>query len=454
MFFALNGQTNSVNDALPKHILESFRQLLRSQSSNDAAAAASAASNSNEEGFTNQGKVLVLTKALIQADLAAAQSQSAVLDAVVSTINDSQNSIVSPYRPSRIEICSILAVLTELSPCTTPPDLGVMKAGLIAACAVKASAAVATGDEMQVTTGEQQPSTSVTPSPNTTAEETSEDKAAATAAKNTCETACIWLQFLIQRVPLSKFEQELVDLLSVALSGVGSGDIETAKLCTDTVLFTCKALKHHDAVGSVLTIFQTLMTGNSSWRVREATIKCLSIVMVNNWFSLSADHRKLCKDIYAKGVSDVKPEVQQISKIGMVAYLAYKSSNELKTIAEAYIKNSDVLAEREKKKRKAQKDSSSTAYIATEKPDPVYSTTIHMMACLIMSSPYDLPSYMPNLVSSLVRHITNTSLKDTITKTIQMFKMSHQDRWEEFKLKFSREQLEDLQGAGAAHYFS
>lgn len=108
----------------------------------------------------------------------------------------------------------------------------------------------------------------------------------------------------------------------------------------------------------------------------------------------------------------------------------------------------------EKKKRKAQKDTSSTAYNATEKPDPVYSTTIHMMACLIMSSPYDLPSYMPNLVSSLVRHITNTSLKDTITKTIQMFKMSHQDRWEEFKLKFSREQLEDLQGAGAAHYFS
>ena len=111
---------------------------------------------------------------------------------------------------------------------------------------------------------------------------------------------------------------------------------------------------------------------------------------------------------------------------------------------------------REKKKRKAQKDLSTAAvgYNSTEKPDPIYFTTIHMMSCLIMSSPYDLPAYMPNLVCSLVRHITNTALKDTITKTIQMFKMSHQDRWEEYKLKFSREQLEDLQGAGAAHYFS
>jgi len=37
------------------------------------------------------------------------------------------------------------------------------------------------------------------------------------------------------------------------------------------------------------------------------------------------------------------------------------------------------------------------------------------------------------------------SFKDTVTKTVQMFKLTHQDRWNEFKLSFSREQLEDLQ---------
>ena len=42
-----------------------------------------------------------------------------------------------------------------------------------------------------------------------------------------------------------------------------------------------------------------------------------------------------------------------------------------------------------------------------------------------------------------------------VTKTVQMFKRTHQDRWEtDYKHRFSREQLEDLQGAGAAHYFS
>ena len=54
-------------------------------------------------------------------------------------------------------------------------------------------------------------------------------------------------------------------------------------------------------------------------------------------------------------------------------------------------------------------------------------------------------------ISSLIYQ----SMKDTVTKTMQLFKVTHQDRWEtEFKAEFSRSQLEDLQGAGAAHYFS
>ena len=77
-----------------------------------------------------------------------------------------------------------------------------------------------------------------------------------------------------------------------------------------------------------------------------------------------------------------------------------------------------------------------------------------MMSCLILSMPYDLPPYMPTLVTSLVRHTTTSAFKDNITKSIQLFKRSHQDKWEEFQLLFTTDQLEDLQGAGAAHYFS
>lgn len=67
------------------------------------------------------------------------------------------------------------------------------------------------------------------------------------------------------------------------------------------------------------------------------------------------------------------------------------------------------------------------------------------MACVVLTLPYDLPSYLPSLLTSLLRHVTVPAFKDTVTKTVQLFRLTHQDRWDEFQLLFSREQLEDLQ---------
>lgn len=55
----------------------------------------------------------------------------------------------------------------------------------------------------------------------------------------------------------------------------------------------------------------------------------------------------MCRDIFALGIDDVKPEVQRLAQAGMVAYLAvFKTSAELAAIAAIYVKNSDILAAR------------------------------------------------------------------------------------------------------------
>ena len=70
-------------------------------------------------------------------------------------------------------------------------------------------------------------------------------------------------------------------------------------------------------------------------------------VMVNNWSILSADCKTTCKLAFEQGmVHDSKPEVQNLAKAGMISYLSMKPSKELKIIAEAYIKNSEALADR------------------------------------------------------------------------------------------------------------
>ena len=107
---------------------------------------------------------------------------------------------------------------------------------------------------------------------------------------------------------------------------------------------------------------------------------------------------------------------------------------------------------REKKKKKA----AVTAGVSdSNAKDNVYTTTIMMSASLIAAFPYDLPQFIPSLLISLIRHMNISAYHDTVARTVQDFKRTHQDKWDaDFKAYFTSEQLEDLQGAGAAHYFS
>ncbi len=108
---------------------------------------------------------------------------------------------------------------------------------------------------------------------------------------------------------------------------------------------------------------------------------------------------------------------------------------------------------REKKKKKIAGTSTVTG--DSNVKDNVYTTTIMMSASLIAAFPYDLPQFIPSLLISLIRHMNVSSYHDTVARTVQDFKRTHQDKWDAvFKAYFTSDQLEDLQGAGAAHYFS
>jgi hypothetical protein len=111
---------------------------------------------------------------------------------------------------------------------------------------------------------------------------------------------------------------------------------------------------------------------------------------------------------------------------------------------------------REKQKRRTAGTSAAGAGAGgSSRPDAQYMNIIQMISCVILVTPYDLPTYLPALVTSFLRHNIQYDLfKTLITKTIQLFKRTHQEYWEDFKTFFNTEQLSDLQGAGAAHYYT
>jgi len=176
------------------------------------------------------------------------------------------------------------------------------------------------------------------------------------------------------------------------------------------------------------------------------------VLLVNNWQMLTVDERKVCRDVFNDGLLDAKPEVQSLAKVGMTGYLVFKPFEELASLAAVYSKNCIAIAEREKRRRKLATAGADSG--VDSKPDKASTTTIMMTACVILAFPYDLPEFTPQLLCNLSRHAATPALKETVTRAVQDFKRTHSDRWEEFKARFTADQLEDLQGAGAMSYYS
>ena len=102
----------------------------------------------------------------------------------------------------------------------------------------------------------------------------------------------------------------IVDLLSIAVVSTSSGELELVRLAHDTAIFVTRAIMSvHDTVNVSPTV-SAVTTGeaglmqrilmsldahsqHTSWRVRETAMKCLSILMANNWPSLTTDQRKV-----------------------------------------------------------------------------------------------------------------------------------------------------------------
>jgi hypothetical protein len=183
--------------------------------------------------------------------------------------------------------------------------------------------------------------------------------------KNTAETVCLLVSCGIQRLPMWRISGAMRSLALSALLSAGSmtsSALETARMCHGTCMLVTGASVRtfnpsipisfnssipEDLCAQLLQLFDTQSKDPTvSLHSKETLVKCTALLMGDNWFCLSSDERKVCKDIFARGLDDPKPEVQQLAQAGMIAYLSYKSVSELASIAAIYTKNSDILADR------------------------------------------------------------------------------------------------------------
>ena len=64
------------------------------------------------------------------------------------------------------------------------------------------------------------------------------------------------------------------------------------------------------------------------------------------------------------------------------------------------------------------------------------------LSAMVEAYPYDVPEFVPDILIELEKHLHDPQpIPKTIKDTFQEFKRTHQDNWQEHKLKFTDDQL-------------
>jgi proteasome activator subunit 4 len=84
----------------------------------------------------------------------------------------------------------------------------------------------------------------------------------------------------------------------------------------------------------------------------------------------------------------------------------------------------------------------------------VHGIVLGLAAC-VLSMPYDMPSWLPEMVTQLAKFSKEPApMRTTVTKTIAEFRRTHFDTWSFQKAAFTEEQLEVLTDlTNSASYF-
>jgi hypothetical protein len=435
--YGLAGMTNTVDTPICAGVLDRLhKQAAASKVSAQASSTGGDKESENEEGFATEVKVLNSVTAMLYADMYSSVSSSdpmvmsGVAEAVLGVFADPNCFLLaSAFRSSRAVVANVIGRLAFASNGAVDMMPIVARLEEIAASEVPSAVEVEAAPAAET-----------------------EGTLKASPGKRAMEMAGLFMSSIVTYdVPMWRIETIAPRLLKIILAATGHADLAFAKDSKARCLIFVSRVNSSCTPDLVRSLFGVMaeMAVHPSWHVRFVSVLCADNIYAYNQSMLSVDEKKQVRDIFNGAFHDAHPDVQEKGQNGMVDYLVGKPLAEVEKLAAAYEKNCNIFADRERKKKKAAGESG-----VLVPPDKSHVTTVMMASSIVRTYPYDLPAFVPGLLVALIRHSTNSQLKKTVVMTVQDFKRTHQDRWSEFKEKFSSTQLEDLQGTGAGTYFS
>ncbi|KAG7462683.1 hypothetical protein MATL_G00187310 [Megalops atlanticus] len=208
-----------------------------------------------------------------------------------------------------------------------------------------------------------------------------------------------------------------------------------AKTCLSLM---SQGLLYPEQIPQVLKALQEI-AGSSSWHARYTVLTYLQIMVFYNLFTFLSDEQAV-RDVRALVIKLLEDEQLEVREMAATTLSGFLQCNFLSMDAPMQ-SHFETLCKTRLPKRKKRELGSVVDTIPSADLVRRHAGVLGLSAC-ILSSPYDVPTWMPQLLMDLSAHLNDTQpIEMTVKKTLSNFRRTHHDNWQEHKQQFTDDQL-------------
>jgi len=148
-------------------------------------------------------------------------------------------------------------------------------------------------------------------------------------------------------------------------------------------------------------------------------------------------------------LSDPQIEVRELASVCLTSLLRTALPENLTSFVEQFSKLAKTPIQKRNQKSSISNEQNQINII-------IRHSGVLGLSSLILSSPYDVPEWLPNTLTTLAEHLTDPSpISETAKKTFAEFWRTHTDMWHVFRERFSQDQLDIVShSSGSPSYFA
>ena len=258
------------------------------------------------------------------------------------------------------------------------------------------------------------------------------------------ETIALWITQFIQSTSVS-VQQEMYLALPYLCQFVGNETgQEVSQTCLKSLCYLSVCITPAKSINFALDMISKV-SKSVSWKAKISILEFTQTFVFTNFMSLCL-HENFVKQIENLIIGLMSDETLQVrSKATKILcglfhsqFIDLNGQKRLLSHFRAKIrrkmqKKSATKFKREKAKNLQNLDKSELA---------LYHSGILGLCAMVEAYPYDVPECVPDILVELEKHLHDPQpIPKTIKDCFQEFKRTHQDNWQEHKLKFSEDQL-------------